>query len=107
MNSPIIPCINDAFEKAISVAVEMHEAQEKAEGFIRTLRAVHRSELTALRHAIVAEEKSRKVAIEELRKTIVESLAEYQTAVDLNGDPESAKDEYLFAVGQWLDRIVL
>ena len=105
MNSPLIPAMTACFEKAVSVAMDVHGSVTQKEQFVPTLRAVFRQELTALRNAIIAEERSRKVAVAELRKTVDESIDEYQTNVDLNGDPSAAKDEFLFAVGQWMDRL--
>jgi len=104
MNSSIIPALTAAFEKAVSVARDLHEEAGFRGQVIGTLRGVFQQEIAALKNALVAEDKSRTIAVRELRFTITDALSEYWHNNDQATIKECLDAEFWNQVGPWLDR---
>lgn len=105
MNSPIIPAITACFEKAVSVALDVNNSATRKEQFVSTLRSVFRQELTTLRNALMAEETSRKVAVAELRSTLLEAIDDAHAASYNRADGETVAAAFWKTVGPWLERL--
>ncbi len=105
MDSPILPTIDAALLKAISVAYDIHGDGPFNTNVRATVRAVFRQEITTLKAALLAEDKSRRIAIEELRHTVREALEEFELAKMAGDNYVENHAAFWNHVNPWLERV--
>lgn len=105
MNSPVIPTVDAAMLKAISVATDIHTDMAPLSNAMDTVRDVFRQEITTLKAALLAEDKSRKVALGELRAAIADALVDYLEDVLKNKPFPECHAHFWTPVTPWLDRL--
>jgi len=105
VNSPIIPTVDAAMLKAISVATDIHATEQSFAGVFGTIRDVFRQEITPLKAALPAEHKSRQIAFAELRASIGEAFDQLDHDRETNCCLEQCKDSAWELIVPWLERL--
>jgi len=105
VDSPIVAAVLKAFDGIVRSIQDSSPNATFEWARSGRLRQLFIDDLSPLTAAIKAEELSRKIAIEELRRALDEGLNDFDHDREVNMSLEMSKDQFFALVDKWLERV--